>query len=267
MGEHRPNKRRRSCPASPSTVRSLVSGGVVSPAPVFRTSSSTFIPFTANAGGVVSPAPDISRRRMRIETGPTRFEAVYDNEVGPWVQQFEKRAPCGLHAGAIFAAASMGDQRAIRRLAANKADLTKSMDPHGMTPLHVAAFQGHAQVVKALLEFPAVDETALTYLGFTALDVASHDAEAVLKMWSQLNKDQRSLVQRIGFKKFLLPAWSVPLHHKFHTDFKVKVTAIIVTLASNADFKDSQDMLFLLANAYDNTLRHHSGHNLICSMD
>jgi len=76
----------------------------------------------------------------------------------------------------ILRAAKRGDLQAVRGLVAQDPSLLGARDTDGSTPLHCAAWKGHAEVAEALLDAGAeIDaESQNTHYGTTALHAAAH---------------------------------------------------------------------------------------------
>jgi len=76
----------------------------------------------------------------------------------------------------MIKAAKKGDVAAVKQLLKADKDLTNARDKDGSTPLHCAAWKGHVEVVKVLIDAGA-DINAKSqndHYGDTALHAASH---------------------------------------------------------------------------------------------
>jgi ankyrin repeat protein len=76
----------------------------------------------------------------------------------------------------MLKAANAGNVARVRELLEENADLVHATDAEGSTPLHCAAWKGHTDVAKALLDYGA-DVNALdqrTHRGGTPLHAAAH---------------------------------------------------------------------------------------------
>jgi ankyrin repeat protein len=86
----------------------------------------------------------------------------------------------------VFDAAAVGRTRGLEELLAADAGLARSWSPDGFTPLHLAAFFGHEDAVRALLEH-----------GADANVVARHETLAVAPLHSAAAGAHSSIVRRL----------------------------------------------------------------------
>lgn len=95
----------------------------------------------------------------------------------------------------ILKAAKAGDLATVQRLLAETPALASARDDHGATPLHLAAWKGHAEIAVALLEAGA-DVTAQwndDHIGGTPLHAAAHgNQRAVAELLLQHGSDPRA---------------------------------------------------------------------------
>lgn len=77
---------------------------------------------------------------------------------------------------AMLRAAKRGDMNEVRRLLAQDGSLVTTRDADGSTPLHCAAWKGHADIARLLIEAGANlnDENENDHWGTTPLHAAAH---------------------------------------------------------------------------------------------
>lgn len=86
---------------------------------------------------------------------------------------------CLAHAGQIHDAARTGDAARVRELLASDPRLVGTRDGNGRTPLHLAAYRGHREVIEVLLASGA-DKGATDRLGRRPADVLSKQGDRSL---------------------------------------------------------------------------------------
>ena len=92
----------------------------------------------------------------------------------------------------IISAAKKGDAAGVKALLAKDKGLTSAKDKDGSTPLHCAAWKGHLEVVRILLEAGAEIEAQNqnSHWGTTPLHAASHgNQKAVVELLIERGAD------------------------------------------------------------------------------
>lgn len=132
--------------------------------------------------GVFSQEPDfefISIGLVMLIWGLAVGIILYKNRKGFYKtcssnkKQNEDFSPSALTSTHLLDSTATGDPRWIRAaLAAHPEHLNTAYEQNGNTPLHVAALNGYAEIVRLLLQQPGIDKTRKNKDGKTALDLA-----------------------------------------------------------------------------------------------